>query len=86
MADITAISLFQATLPVPGRVIPNDPAGARVPKTNIEYWTNKVERNRKRDRNAAQELKASGWDVLVMWECELKDQETLLSRVEKFLG
>src|ERR1035438_4358669 len=46
--------------------------GARVPKTNTPYWTEKIGRNQIRDAKAIELLKASGWDVLVLWECELK--------------
>ncbi|MFZ5734749.1 MAG: very short patch repair endonuclease, partial [Pseudomonadota bacterium] len=43
------------------------PRGARVPKTNTEYWTNKVERNRLRDKRTAGLLKEAGWRQLIVW-------------------
>ena len=42
------------------------------PKSNIEYWKPKIERNVERDRANCEELKALGWNVLIVWECELR--------------
>jgi len=42
---------------------------SKVPKTNVEFWKNKIEANRKRDRRAKRKLLAAGWTVLVLWEC-----------------
>lgn len=50
------------------------------PKSNPEFWKEKIERNVERDRNNIAELRAAGWHVLVIWECELKPavkEETL---------
>mgnify|MGYP000874440066 CR=1 FL=1 len=46
--------------------------GAREPKANADYWRAKIGRNRARDARAEAALRASGWRVLVIWECELK--------------
>ena len=46
--------------------------GARIPKTNTAYWTGKIGRNQARDAKAVDLLRAAGWDVLVVWECELR--------------
>ena len=59
--------------------------GARVPKQNRPYWTQKVERNRQRDARTQAELQARGWTPLVVWECELKDQPTLRARLHAAL-
>lgn len=42
------------------------------PSTNLEYWKKKFLRNVERDRNVQQELKTTGWRVIVIWECETK--------------
>jgi len=47
--------------------------GARQPKANAAYWAAKIDRNRARDARTASELTASGWRVLTVWECEMKD-------------
>ncbi|HVV15036.1 MAG TPA: very short patch repair endonuclease [Candidatus Paceibacterota bacterium] len=44
----------------------------RVPKTNRAYWTNKIERNKKRDRLVNKQLKSMNWKVLRIWEHRLK--------------
>ena len=59
--------------------------GARVPKSNTDYWTAKVARNRARDKTARERLQAAGWDVLLLWECELKDAARVAKRLEGFL-
>ena len=59
--------------------------GARTPKTNTQYWTDKIRRNVERDAQAIIDLKAAGWRVLVIWECELKDIDRLRSRSVAFL-
>ena len=46
--------------------------GSRVPKRNRRYWVEKVARNRRRDRRVARRLRALGWSVWTVWECELK--------------
>ena len=43
-----------------------------VPKTNTEFWVAKVARNRERDQEVWRKLEADGWNVIVVWECQLK--------------
>lgn len=59
--------------------------GARVPKTNTDYWLGKVGRNRARDLRNRNQLETAGWEVLTLWECELKDQEAAVKRLIAFL-
>jgi len=42
-----------------------------MPKTRVEFWTEKIERNRKRDVESIEKLQRLGWDVVVIWECQL---------------
>ncbi len=42
------------------------------PKSNEEYWTKKLLRNRRRDEENKKSLEALGWKVIIVWECELK--------------
>ena len=42
------------------------------PKSNVEYWVNKVKRNKERDLDVQQKLKEMGWHCITVWECELK--------------
>jgi len=59
--------------------------GARQPKTNAEYWRAKIARNVTRDSASQKALQAAGWDVLALWECELKST-VLEDRLRAFLG
>lgn len=59
--------------------------GARQPKTNTEYWLRKIEGNRRRDKQSLAELRRLGWNILVLWECQLKEPKKTRSRVKKFL-
>ncbi len=45
--------------------------GARMPKANADYWTAKIDRNRLRDAKTTARLLSEGWDVLIVWECEI---------------
>ena len=60
--------------------------GARVPKQNRPYWTQKIERNRQRDARTQAELVAKGWTPLVVWECDLKDPAALKARLQAAVG
>ena len=51
-----------------------------LPKTNIEFWKNKIERNRNRDLAERQKIVSMGWHCITIWECQLKPkvrQQTL---------
>lgn len=54
------------------------------PKNNAEFWRNKIEGNVERDKRNIQELAAMGWNVIVVWECQLKRQtlEKVLHEIE----
>ena len=60
--------------------------GARVPKTNVAYWTVKIARNKARDVRTLQALEAQDWRALVVWECELRGEAALIARLRAFLG
>ena len=57
---------------------------ATLPKSNAEFWRQKLEKNVARDRRNIQTLKDLGWYVLIIWECELKDTRTLQARLSDF--
>lgn len=53
-----------------------------LPKTNVEFWQKKIERNRDRDLEERQQLSSMGWHCITVWECQLKPkarQQTLES-------
>ena len=45
---------------------------ATMPKSNVEYWTIKFDRNVERDRANLSRLRKDGWRVHVLWECQLR--------------
>ena len=44
-----------------------------LPKSNIDYWTNKLLNNKKRDQRYYQQMKEKNWNVIVIWECEINE-------------
>lgn len=54
------------------------------PKTRLEYWLPKLQRNVERDKEAQEKLAQSGWTSLVVWECELADLRAAGQRMEDF--
>jgi len=54
---------------------------ARMPKSNIPFWRDKLESNRERDRKKKAALEAMGWRVLCVWECELTHPEQSLQKL-----
>ncbi|PLC06036.1 very short patch repair endonuclease [Variovorax sp. RO1] len=58
---------------------------ARLPKSRLEFWVPKLEKNRLRDEAALVELARLGWSSLVIWECEIRDQDRLARSLRKFL-
>ena len=58
---------------------------ARMPKSRLDFWRPKLEGNRERDLRNQIILKNMGWDVLVIWECEMKNVENIMNKVKSFL-
>ena len=54
----------------------------KLPQTNTEFWEKKLYRNKKRDENHIQKLREMGWNVIVVWECELKPGKSENSLIE----
>jgi DNA mismatch endonuclease (patch repair protein) len=59
---------------------------AALPTTNDEFWRKKIGKNTTRDQQVRAQLCQLNWDVLVLWQCQLKDADALLARLENFLG
>ena len=60
----------------------------KIPQTNREFWVNKIKRNQERDQQNYKVLHDNGWQVIVVWECQLtpkRIEETML-RVELLLN
>lgn len=58
----------------------------RLPKSNVEFWKEKIERNIERDRESMQALLDLGWKIIRVWECELRNKanrEDTLNKIYK---
>lgn len=66
----------------------NDPECkfARLPKSRLDFWLPKLESNRERDERTRNELQRQGWDVEVVWECQLAKPQAVQKRLRRFLG
>lgn len=58
---------------------------ATSPKSNMDYWQKKFERNQRRDIAVQKELAALGWKTIVVWECELKDAAKLAQELPSMI-
>lgn len=58
---------------------------ASVPKTRQEFWLKKLASNVARDKQNVAALIEAGWEVLVLWECQIRDQGRLVRELRKFL-
>lgn len=58
---------------------------ARLPKSRLDFWLPKLEANQRRDNENMRLLAAGGWEILVIWECELTDLRAVERRVKAFL-
>lgn len=57
----------------------------RIPKTRRSYWVPKLSRNVQRDREHRTALRRLGWSSLVVWECEIKNEQKVTAQLLKFL-
>lgn len=58
----------------------------RIPKSSVKYWEPKLVRNIQRDRSNLRRLRALGWEVLIIWECDTNDRGNLTRRLTDFLS
>ncbi len=54
-----------------------------IPKSNVDYWSKKFEKNVERDRKKESSLRGIGWRVHTIWECELDDGASQLVEILK---
>lgn len=57
----------------------------RLPKSNIDFWAEKIKKNRMRDEKNRMALEKDGWSVLTLWECEIRSSNTLAEKIAEFL-
>lgn len=58
---------------------------SNIPKSNVDFWKSKLNKNVKRDIENQAELKKAGWKIKIIWECELKNLDNLKDSLIKFL-
>jgi len=56
---------------------------ARLPKSRLEFWGTKLAGNVERDKRNHVALEATGWQVIVIWECETRDPQRLADLASK---
>jgi len=52
------------------------------PKTRREFWEKKFKENIERDKKTQEKLKNLGWKTKIVWECEVKNREILILKLE----
>lgn len=57
----------------------------KLPKSRLDYWGPKIERNRERDAAHLAMLAEIGWEPLTVWQCELRDPDAAIERIVDFL-
>ena len=60
--------------------------GTTTPKTRTEWWQAKFDRNVDNDKRNIRRLRSLGWQVTVVWECQLKNPEKTMARLKKRLS
>jgi len=58
---------------------------ARLPKSRLDFWRPKLEANAERDKEVERRVTELGWKILIIWECEVKNEAALAPRVRAFL-
>jgi len=57
----------------------------KLPKSKLNYWLPKIEQNKARDARNVANLEVAGWQVLVVWQCEIVDEQELWPRLQEFV-
>lgn len=59
---------------------------AKLPKSNTDFWTTKLNKNVERDKKVRSSLEKLGWKVHVIWECDLKNTKKWLSDFQNYIS
>ena len=60
--------------------------GRHLPKSNVEFWVEKLNKNKVRDEKNKKALQRLGWKVLVIWECQTEEHSVMQSIIDSRLG
>ena len=58
----------------------------KMPQSRLEFWLPKLAANTKRDLANQKALRRQGWDYLVIWECQLSDEQKVCQEISRFLS
>ena len=58
---------------------------AKRPSSNSKFWDTKLNRNIERDKINIAKLSSMGWHTMVIWQCQVKDEEHLKERIKEFI-
>jgi DNA mismatch endonuclease (patch repair protein) len=56
------------------------------PATNAQFWRDKREKTRRRDKRNRRALRKAGWVVFIVWECSIRRPKNLFASLSKFLA
>ena len=57
------------------QLVIEDSKCCKIPQTNRDFWVAKIKRNQERDQQNYKVLEDNGWQVIVLWECQLKPKK-----------
>lgn len=57
----------------------------KAPNSNVDFWKDKIEKNKKRDLQAQRKLSDLGWESLLIWSCEIKNSDPAIVKIKEFL-
>jgi len=63
-----------------------NPRSFRLPKSNLQYWENKIRGNQRRDRRVSRILRKGGWKVYRFWQSSLGIEEKVVARLRRGLA
>ena len=58
---------------------------SKLPKTNTNFWKKKISENIARDQKNIETLREEGWNVITIWQCEIKNKNKRKERLELLL-
>lgn len=56
-----------------------------LPQDNANFWSEKINKNVERDNSNISKLKSAGWNIIVIWQCEIKNNVLRESRLKRLL-
>ncbi|UCH72079.1 MAG: DNA mismatch endonuclease Vsr [Thermoplasmatales archaeon] len=58
---------------------------SKLPETNKDFWEKKISNNIKRDKQNVHKLKEADWNVIIIWQCEIKNEKVKQKRFDKLI-